>query len=290
MLRPYCLLAALLLALAPSAASAQTVRFLTSVGDFFLELNPTGDANLDGHVDNLLAYIGTGRYHGSVVNRAPEGFVLQLGGFELGGFTPDTLPLGGFDGIEKFDAVTVDADDDGAVDFDALSNTEGTVSLALASGQPNSGTSSFFVSLTDNSFLDSQGFVPFATVTDMADIDRIMALDQVDLSAQIGSSGNLAYSDVPLTPDGEFVILESVMVIDDPLVDFAGPIRSVSSVIVEGEELLSTTSAATSSDSLLSSSGGSTSSSLLSATSAPEPAAAVLGLLAAAGTAMRRRR
>ncbi|TWT67667.1 Peptidyl-prolyl cis-trans isomerase cyp18 [Posidoniimonas polymericola] len=296
MLRPYspaaALIATLVIGLAPSIGSAQTVRFLTSVGDFYLELNPTNDANLQGHVDNLLAYIGTGRYHGSVVNRAPEGFVLQLGGFEQGNFTPETLPPGGFDGIEKFDSVTVDANDDGIVDFDTLPNTTGTVSLALAGGQPNSGTSSFFVNLTDNSdLLDVQGFAPFATVTDMADIDRIMALEQVDLSAQIGQSGNLAYIDVPLTPDGDFVILESVMVIDDPFVDFAGPIRSVSSVVVDGAELLSSaSSAATSSNALLNAASSSSSSSLLSATSAPEPTAALLGLLAAAGVTLRRRR
>lgn len=287
--------AALAFALPPAESSAQTVRFLTSVGDFYMELNPENNPDLQGHVDNILAYIGSGRYHDTVLNRAPDGFVLQMGGFDLGNYRPSTLPVGGFDSIEKYDDVIVDADGDGQVDFDTLSNTEGTVALALQSGQPNSGTSSFFVSLTDNSFLDSQGFVPFAQITDMSDLAPITGANKVDLSNQVGQPGSLAYTDVPLTPDGEFIILESIMVVSNPFLDFAGPIRNVSSLVVDGAELLSTDddSSDPSGGSTAPGGGGSSSGgSGLPATGAPhmpEPTAALLGMMAGAGVLLRRR-
>lgn len=295
MLRPINL-AALLLALLPGLAPAQTVRFLTSVGDFYLELNPTDNPNLSEHVDNLLAYVGTGRYHGVVVNRAAEGFVLQLGAFTDEGVTPSTLPPSGFPRVDRFDPVIVDQDGDGRVDFDTtgLTNTAGRASLAL-SGDPNSGTNSFFVNLDDNSFLDDQGFVPFAQVTDLADLDAIMNQPQVDLRNVVGVD-DPNYSDIPLTDDGDFVILESVMVIDQPFLNFAGPIRRIAGLEVDGQlistapELSSSESAAIEGERLFEQfipppTGGLG----LSASATPEPSSMVL-LAGAAVAGVRRRR
>lgn len=226
MVRPFSLLAVLLL-LAPTCAYAQTVRFFTTAGDFDMQLNPTNNSDLQAHVDNLVAYIGSGRYHAGVINRAPDDFVLQLGGFTGRDVSIDTVPLGGFDSIDSFNDVVVDANNDGQVDFDTtgLTNTRGTVSLALAAGDANSGGSSFFVNIGDNSFLDSQSFVPFATIDNMATINRIMGLEKADISSQVGQSGSLAYTDVPLTEDGELVIIENVMVVSDSNFAFEGPIR-----------------------------------------------------------------
>lgn len=287
MLRPIFLAVTALVFLGASLAEAQTVRFLTSVGAFDMRLNPTDNPNLQAHVDNLVAYVGSGRYHAGVVNRAPNDFVLQLGGFMGEGVSVDTIPLGGFDPTDAFNNVTVDANNDGNVDFNTngLTNTRGTVSLALAAGDANSGTSSFFVNIADNTFLDNQSFVPFAVIDNMATIDRIMALQKVDLSSQVGQPGSLAYTDVPVTDDGELVVLESIMVISESSFAFEGPIRSAAGLPEKGSPAslnvnamgLSATSGAVngSSASLLSS----------SSTSAPEPAAIVLlslgGLLAA---------
>lgn len=226
--------AAALLLVLHSGAVAQTMRFTTNVGSFDMVLNPTNDANLQPLVDNIVAYIGLGRYHFSAVNRAAEGqagtsddFVLQMGGFM--GFQPlPELWPGLITSIETFnDGVVTDADGDGQVDFSALSNTRGTVSLALQSGEPNSGTSSFFVNLGDNNFLDSQGFVPFARIENMAAIDQIMQLMQTDLSQEMGQPGNLAFSDVPLTDAGRLVVVKDVEVIDAAEdFSFVGPIAT----------------------------------------------------------------
>lgn len=227
-------LATVLALLTTSGAFAQTMRFTTNVGSFDMELNPNNDANLQPLVDNIVAYIGLGKYHFSAVNRAADGeagtaddFVLQMGGFMGFPATPDLWASLHTPIIKLNDGVVVDSNGDGQVDFNSISNTRGTISLALQSGQPNSGTSSFFINLGDNSFLDSQGFVPFARISDMATVDRIMQLTQRDLSGQIGQNGNLTYTDVPITDDGRIVVVKSVKVIDAaPDFSFVGPIAN----------------------------------------------------------------
>jgi cyclophilin family peptidyl-prolyl cis-trans isomerase len=226
-------LAAALLVVSQSSVVAQTMRFTTNVGSFDMEFNPTNDPNLQPLVDNIVAYIGLGRYHFSAINRAADGepgasddFVLQMGGFL--GFLPTTdLWPGMHTSVEALKPVVVDANGDGQVDFDAQSNTRGTVSLALQAGNPNSGTSSFFVNLGSNTFLDGQGFVPFARISDMSTVDRIMQLTQADLSSAVGQPGNLAFVDVPLAEDGQIVVVSDVKVVqaaDD--FSFVGPIAS----------------------------------------------------------------
>jgi len=236
-------LATVLALLTTTGAFAQTMRFNTSVGSFDMELNPNNDANLQPLVDNIVAYIGLGKYHFSAVNRAADGnagtsddFVLQMGGFMGFPTTPD-LWASLHTPIEKLnDGVVVDANGDGTVDFSSISNTRGTISLALQSGQPNSGTSSFFINLGDNNFLDSQGFVPFARISDMTTIDKIMQLTQRDLSGQIGQSGNLAYTDVPLTEDGRIVVVKSVQVVDAAEdFSFVGPIMNHLKLVADNE-------------------------------------------------------
>lgn len=236
-------LATVLALLTTTGAFAQTMRFNTSVGSFDMELNPNNDANLQPLVDNIVAYIGLGKYHFSAVNRAADAqpgtaddFVLQMGGF-MGFPTNPDFWASMHTPIEKLnDGVVVDANGDGTVDFSAISNTRGTVSLALQSGQPNSGTSSFFINLGDNNFLDSQGFVPFARISNMATIDKIMQLTQRDLSGQIGQSGNLAYTDVPLTDDGKIVVVKSVQVIDAAEdFSFVGPIMNHLKLVADNE-------------------------------------------------------
>jgi len=191
--------------------AAQTVRFDTNVGNIDFLLNPTNNSNLQSHVDNLLLYVNSGRYDLSVINRAAEDFVLQFGGFTL---DPLELPASfdAFTNIPSFDAVTVDQDGDGNVDFDlgGLSNTPGTVSLALGAGNPNSGTSSFFVNLGDNgALLDPQAFVPFAEVVDMATVDSILSLPQTNFAG-----GGLAGDDVPTINGTGVVFIERAFVLE----------------------------------------------------------------------------
>ncbi|MEO0529361.1 MAG: peptidylprolyl isomerase [Planctomycetota bacterium] len=198
--------------------------FQTNAGDFQVELNPTGNSNLQPLVDNFLAYVTSDRWVGAVINRAAstftgDPFVVQLGGFRADSIKAADVPFGGLPGVPTFDPVVVDADLDGTIDFDTtgLSNTRGEVALALSAGNPNSGTSSWFVNLSDNSFLDAQGFVPFARIPDLSFFDDLESGPQLDLSTQVGQPSSLAYTDVPVVNGGEdLVVIEGVVVVPEP--------------------------------------------------------------------------
>jgi cyclophilin family peptidyl-prolyl cis-trans isomerase len=200
------------------SASAQVVRFETTMGEFDMVLNPTNNPVLQGHVDNMLNYVEEDQYLGSWINRADTGFVLQMGGFFSHTKRPPIL-IDSTHSVQTF----VPIEGEPAVET-GLSNTVGTVSMAL-SGLPgggtnqNSGTSSFFVNLTDNNFLD-QDFTVFAAIPDMTTINAIMALPIIDRTQDPifgAGGGNLAFSDVPVTDAGLQVFIKRAFVISDTL-------------------------------------------------------------------------
>lgn len=204
--------------LAAAGASAQTVRFHTTIGAFDVLLNPTGAPQLQPYVDSFLQYVDAGTYEGVVINRASQNFVVQLGSFTTSAQTTAEVPSSGFDVAPPLDPVIVDGDNDGDIDFDTtpFSNTRGEVAFALRAGEVNVSTSSFFVNLGDNSFLDDQGFVPFASIPDMSLFDEIDALDRVDLSSTIGQPGNLAYVDIPVVNGNQMLFIERAVVVPEP--------------------------------------------------------------------------
>lgn len=283
----------LLTATLVAPVAAQTVRFQTTVGTFDMLLNPTNNAELQPLVDNMLANVAGGIYQNNIVNRAPEDFVLQLGSFRIDPNDISNLSANVFDSNEGFDPVIVDTDGDLNPDIDlgGLSNVRGTVSLALSGGNPNTGSASFFVNLADNSFLNDQGFVPFAAIVDMTDIDRITSLDQVDLAP----GTNLAFDDVPVDENGNLVIVETASVISESNFSFVGPLQnalgidpseptpSASSLVATPESLASLLpeTALLSADPALSVVGGT------SAMAVPEPSSLLLALAGLAG--LRRR-
>lgn len=291
-MRKIALLIACCVALLTTEVAAQTVRFDTNVGSFNVVLNPTNNPDLQDHVDNFLGYVALGRYHYSAINRAPEDFVIQMGGFSAFPGSSDAFAQL-FQSIATFDPVVVDADNDGTIDFerDGLSNTIGTISLALG-GTSNTGTSSFFINLTDNSFLDESAtgadFIPFAEIQSFDALSSITDLDQVDLSNQLGSPGNLAFIDIPIVNENEFVVIQDVVIVEAPddfsLVDAIQRALGIEETLAES---VTTNAEGTDGD-------GSTVAAATSSGSAnsavPEPTSLVLLLTAAAGLATSRRR
>jgi cyclophilin family peptidyl-prolyl cis-trans isomerase len=204
-----------------SLAGAQIVRFKTTAGDFDVVLNPTNKPALQGHVDNFLNYVMSGRYDNTVINRADENFVLQMGTFKTA--SPQVpATVNGFTPIATFPPITGVP----AASIPGLSNTPGTVSLALSGGSGgtnrDSGTSSFFVNLASNTFLDND-FTVFASVPNMTTVNTIMGLSQVDLTADPNfgvSPGNLAFSDVPLLANGNLVQITRAILIPKVVGDY----------------------------------------------------------------------
>jgi cyclophilin family peptidyl-prolyl cis-trans isomerase len=275
------LFAAAVVASLVSTANAQSlVRFETTVGNFDMVLNPTNNVLLDEHVDNLLRYVEEGKYNGSWINRAAENFVLQMGGFythtkRVSSTIENTRNVTPYDPIEGFPASTITG----------LSNTVGTVAMALPGGaggtNQDGGTSSFFVNLTSNAFLDAD-FTVFAAISDMTTINEIMALTQVDYTQDPNygaGSGNLAYSDVPLEANGFQVLIRKAYEINDTL-----------AIAKAVSDVQSTMAASMAGSNLSLPEDFSAGAGSLSTTGVPEPTSAVLLLSALAAFATRRRR
>lgn len=276
---------------------AQTVvRFETTMGSFDMVLNPTKDTRLQGYVDNFLHYVNTDRYLGSWINRAdkPNGqdFVLQMGGFFSHTKRPP-LTVDSTHSVAAFAPVAgVPASTTG------LSNTVGTVALALPGNSQgtnqNGGTSSFFVNLGDNSFLDSD-FTVFATIPDLTVINAIMGLPTRDLTANSSfgaDPSNLGFTDVPIQDDGFQVFIRRAFVVTDTL--------SVAKAAAGLQSLLSTAAASSGSSSPAALSSDTTSgalvptgSSSLTSLAVPEPTSlflAALGVLGFGPAVLARRR
>ena len=145
------------------------VRFESNQGSYDVELldedAPITVANFKNYFD---------RYNDLIIHRSRDNFVIQGG------------------------AVTVDSDDnlsrvatDDAITNEfssANSNLRGTLSMALLGGQPDSGTSQWFVNVVDNIFLDGAQHTVFGRVIGdgMDVVDAINDLEIFDIRDQVG--------------------------------------------------------------------------------------------------------
>ena len=149
-------------ALVCGAASAQTVRFQTNLGNIDVELLPDS-APLT--VENFLNYVQRGAYRNTFFHRSVPGFIIQGGGFTFGSNGVAEIPS-----------------DPPVRNEYRVSNTRGTLAMAKLGNDPNSATNQWFFNLANNAGnLDNQngGFTVFGRVTDAAGLavmDRIAAL------------------------------------------------------------------------------------------------------------------
>ena len=166
----------------------------TNLGEITIELD--GEA-APLHTVNFLLYLDEGFFDGLLFHRNActsvgdecEPFILQGGGIErVDGELVEKEPTR--------DPVASEADN-------GLTNAEiNTVAMALAGGDPNSGTTQFFINLADNGFLDNSGFTVFARV--------VGGFDTLDAITSVETGEN------PFAPPGELslpledVIMESV--------------------------------------------------------------------------------
>jgi cyclophilin family peptidyl-prolyl cis-trans isomerase len=270
-------LTALLVCALAAPISAQVVRFETTVGSFDMVLNPTNNAQLQGHVDNMLRYVENGNYNGSWINRAAE---LQSGGefvLQMGGFFSHTLrpPMT----IESTRPVAAFAPITGAPRIQGLSNTPGTVSLALSGSNPNSGSSSFFVNLADNNFLDEQ-FTVFAAISDLTVVNQIMTLTDLDLTdpARVPpfTGDEVTFGNVPVQANGHQVFIKRAFVVRDAI-----SVAQATAAIQSTMELSAATAASGESAALANSSvglAGESSLPQLATAALPEPASLLTAL------------
>ena len=169
-----------------SGVTGTIVRLATAFGgmDMTTDLE-LYDSVAPLNVANFLSYVNSGEYNKTFIARVAPGFVLQAGGYYV-------------DSSNQIDHVAQNA---AVAGEHTLSNTRGTVALALSTG-PDSGTSEWFINLADNTGLDdtSDGgpFTVFARVIEggMDNVDAIAALPVYDFSTAFNN--NPAFASLPL--------------------------------------------------------------------------------------------
>ena len=146
------------------------VTFTTSLGSVVMELYadeaPVSTAN-------MLAYVNSGFYDGSLFHRVIPNFVAQGGGYAAG-----MVPL-----TSGYASILNEASN-------GLQNLRGTVAMARTADF-NSATSQFYINYTHNAALDSAYAVFGKVVSGMSVVDRM-----ADLPTQ---TVNLTYENVPVS-------------------------------------------------------------------------------------------
>lgn len=180
-----------LLALPAAAQDAPRVRFVTSAGEFVVEVYPDSAPKT---VENFLQYVRDKHYDGTIFHRVIDNFMIQGGGFDTRFAQKRTRAPIAHEGREA--------------QAKGLRNTAGTLAMARTS-DPNSATAQFFINVRDNAFLDhttptmqGYGYTVFGrVVVGMEVVNRIKSIPT-------GPAGPFP-SDVPRTP----VVIESATII-----------------------------------------------------------------------------
>jgi len=166
------------------SASNLVIRVNTNLGNIDVELLP---GNAPKTVANFLRYVNTALYNHSIIHRSVPGFVFQGGGY--------SVISGDLDAIPSYGAIVGEA---------GVSNTVGTLAMALSTG-PNSATNEWFFNLADNSsLLDGSGdggpFTVFGKVANSASttvMNQIAAVPVPNPSPFEGDYGG-ALDSIPL--------------------------------------------------------------------------------------------
>ena len=120
----------------PAFAADPRVKFVTSEGDFVVELYPDKAPKT---VENFLQYVKDKHYDGTVFHRVIKGFMVQGGGFDRNYKEKETRASVIHEGRKSLAA--------------GLRNVTGTIAMARTN-DPHSAKAQFFVNVVDNDFLD----------------------------------------------------------------------------------------------------------------------------------------
>ena len=120
-----------------SAQVAPKVRFVTSEGEFVVEVYPDKAPKT---VANFLQYVKDKHYDGTIFHRVINNFMVQGGGFDATYAQKPTRPPVVHEGQE-------------ALAKGGSKNLVGTLAMARTN-EPNSASSQFFINVKDNDFLN----------------------------------------------------------------------------------------------------------------------------------------
>ena len=126
-----------LLSVAAFAQKAPQVKFVTTEGDFVMEVYPDKAPKT---VENFLQYVKDKHYDGLIFHRVINDFMVQGGGYDTGYAEKKTRPPVAHEGRE-------------ALAKGGAKNVVGTVAMARTN-DPNSASAQFFINVKDNDFLN----------------------------------------------------------------------------------------------------------------------------------------
>ena len=177
-------------AVPPSAPATPQVKFITTEGDFVVEVYPDKAPKT---VENFLQYVKDKHYDGTIFHRVINNFMVQGGGYDSAYAEKKTRAPVVHEGRE-------------ALSKGGPKNTVGTLAMARTN-DPNSASSQFFINVKDNDFLNpstqSPGYTVFGKVTSGMDVvNKIKAVST-------GAGGPFP-SDVPKTP----VVIKSATLVN----------------------------------------------------------------------------
>ena len=158
------------LALAQAPAANPKVLLKTSLGDITLELYP---AKAPITVKNILAYVESKFYDGTIFHRVIPGFMIQGGGMTA-------------DMHEKQSQGPIKNESG-----NGLKNARGSVAMARTQDL-DSATCQFYINLVDNFRLDEMKYCSFGQV--------VAGQDVVDAIAKVPTGSKRGHRDVPLEP------------------------------------------------------------------------------------------
>jgi peptidyl-prolyl cis-trans isomerase A (cyclophilin A) len=119
------------------AQAAPKVKFVTSEGDFVMEVYPDKAPKT---VANFLQYVKDKHYDGTIFHRVISSFMIQGGGYDTSYAEKKTRPPVAHEGRE-------------ALSKGGQKNVVGTVAMARTN-DPNSASAQFFINVKDNDFLN----------------------------------------------------------------------------------------------------------------------------------------
>ena len=126
-----------LLSAAASAQKSPQVKFVTSEGDFVMEVYTDKAPKT---VENFLHYVKDKHYDGLIFHRVISNFMVQGGGYDANYAEKKTRPPVAHEGRE-------------ALAKGGAKNVVGTVAMARTN-DPNSASAQFFINVKDNDFLN----------------------------------------------------------------------------------------------------------------------------------------
>ena len=174
----------------PAFAADPRVKFVTSEGEFVIEVYPDKAPKT---VENFLQYVKDKHYDGTIFHRVIRNFMVQGGGFDKDYKEKPTRAPVAHEGREAL--------------AQGLKNVKGSVDMARTN-DPHSATAQFFINVTGNDFLNFKA--PTAQGWGYAVFGKVVkGQDVVDAIKAVPTTRSGFHDDVPR----EDVLIEKAVVV-----------------------------------------------------------------------------